>query len=142
MREIGTSVLSKCRFGLARTLVVLVLSACCVTPALAQVIVIYESIVFSVRSDRDELREMMRREHRARVERATANRPNGVQERIEQSESVQRKEEVIREQREAEVAERRARWQRMSPDERQQLRRDIDQAGRNFYQPPPRREGQ
>ena len=111
----------------------------------AQVIVTYSSIVFSVVVDRGELRETMRSEHRARVERAMANRPERVQRNFDQPDPNQRNEDAARVQREAEIAERRARWQRMSPDERQQLRRDINQAGREFYQapppPPPRRDG-
>ena len=113
----------------------------CAGAAHAQVVITYSSVVFSVVVDRGELRETMRREHRARVERAMANRPERVQRNFDQPDPNQRNEDAAREQREAEIAERRARWQRMSPDERQQLRRDINQAGREFYQPPPRRDG-
>lgn len=109
----------------------------CAGSAHAQVVITYSSIVFSVAVDRGELRETMRSEHRARVERAMANRPQRVQRNFDQPDPNQRNEDAAREQREAEMAERRARWQRMSPDERQQLRRDINQAGREFYQPPP-----
>ena len=144
MRNLAMTLWEKANIGYKQALVGLLLSVGLYSSSLAQVIVTYESIVFSVRVDRDELREAMRREHRARIERATANRPQGVRQSITEQESIQRNEETVREQREAEIAERRARWQRMSPDERQQLRRDIDQAGRNFYQPqpPPRRDGQ
>ena len=117
----------------------------CAGSVQAQEIVTYSSIVFSVVVDRGELRETMRSEHRARVERAMANRPERVQRNFDQPDPNQRNEDAARAQREAEIAERRARWQRMSPDERQQLRRDINQAGREFYQapppPPPRRDG-
>ncbi len=115
----------------------------CANQAQAQVIVTYNSIEFSVAVDRGELREQMRREHRERLERGLANRANHApRQDFERPEANQPESDAQREQREAEIAARRARWQRMSPDERQQLRRDINQAGRNIYPPPPRRESE
>ncbi|MBP6279256.1 MAG: hypothetical protein KA388_05780 [Rhodocyclaceae bacterium] len=115
----------------------------CVSQAHAQVIVAFSSIEFSVAVDRGELREQMRREHRERLERGLANRANHVpRQNFERPEPNQPESDAQRDQREAEIAERRARWQRMSPDERQQMRRDINQAGRNIYPQPPRRDGE
>ena len=115
----------------------------CAGQVSAQVIVSSETIIFSVVVDRGELREAMRRDHRERLERGLANRANHrPPEHFGQPDSNQRESDAQREQREAENAERRARWQRMSPDERQQMRRDINQAGRNIYPQNPRREGE
>lgn len=115
----------------------------CAAPVPAQVIVSSETVYFSVVVDRGELRETMRREHRERLERGLANRANHRPPgNFGQTDSNQRESDAQRDQREAENAERRARWQRMSPDERQQMRRDINQAGRNIYPQNPRREGE
>ena len=118
----------------------------CASQTQAQVIVTYSIIEFSVAVDRGELREQMRREHRARLERGLANRANHAPrqnfERPNPGQPDGDAQREQREQREAEYAERRERWQRMSPDERQQMRRDINQAGRNIYPQPPRRDGE
>ena len=115
----------------------------CAHQAQAQVIVTYSSFEFRVAVDRGELREQMRREHRARLERGLANRANHLpRQNFDRPNQSQSEVDVLREQREAENAERRDRWQRMSPDERQQMRRDINQAGRNIYPQNPRREGE
>ena len=104
---------------------VLVFSA---MPALAQAMP-FERI-FDHSDDRGELRETMRREHRERSERGS-NAGFGPADAVDRSEQS----------RDADIPARRARWQRLSPDERQQLRRDVHQAGRDIYPRSARRDG-
>jgi len=108
-----------------------------VSPAQAQSVISYSSVIFGVMSDSGDLRESMRREHRERVERGLAGNPD----RPAQSNAGQPDQVNGGDPREAENAARRARWQRMSPEEREQMRRDIHQAGRVIYPQNPSREG-
>ena len=112
----------------------------CIGPAKAQLVISYSNVIFGVSSDRGDLRESMRHEHRERIERAFA----GSSDHPQQS-SARRPDHdndgLQGDQREADNATRRARWQRMSPQEREQMRRDIHQAGRSIYPQNPPREG-
>ncbi|MBK9520598.1 MAG: hypothetical protein KBA96_11725 [Rhodocyclaceae bacterium] len=100
-----------------------------VPPVMAQSFSGYSSIIIGASADRSDLRESMRREHRERVERGFSGNPDKPV-----SGNGGRPDQVnVGDPRENENAARRERWQRMSPEEREQMRRDIHQAGRTVY---------
>ena len=89
-----------------------------VPPVMAQSFSGYSSIIIGASA-----------EHRERVERGFSGNPDKPV-----SGNGGRPDQVnVGDPRENENAARRERWQRMSPEEREQMRRDIHQAGRTVY---------
>lgn len=114
---------------------ILALCAIAALPAFAQGVPGQRRFGEHSAGDRGELREAMRKERRERRERDPSFGPAVP---ADLSAVPRRNDELS----DREIAARRERWQRLSPDERQQLRRDIHQAGREFYPRNPRRDGE